>query len=168
MKLLRPRFTIRRLMVIVALAAALLAVGRTYWVWRERRLKAAEYLAEAASWAGDASKVERMMVKPSAGADPASRQRLAELREVATNYREHERSYRELAVKYERAAAQPWLPIEPGASRARLNATPLLMMKEFHHGKRTVSLAGICMGVRTEPGDFSALGSCRRAGGGVV
>jgi hypothetical protein len=54
-----------------------------------------------------------MMVKPSRGADPASRQRLAELREVATNYREFERSYRELALKYERAAAQPWLPIEP-------------------------------------------------------
>lgn len=113
MRLPRPRFTIRRLMVVVALAAALLMAAKTCWVWRERRQKAAEYAAEAESWSDDASKVERMMVKPRSGADAASRRRLAELSEVATNYREHERSYRELAAKYARAAAHPWLPMEP-------------------------------------------------------
>jgi hypothetical protein len=100
-------------MVAVALAAVLLTAAKTCWVWHERRLKAAQYAAEADSWAGDASKVERMMVKPSLGTDAASRRRLAELSEVAKNYREFERSNSELAAKYARAAAQPWLPIEP-------------------------------------------------------
>jgi len=113
MRLPRPRFTTRRLMVTVALAAALLTAGKTCWIWHERRLKAAEYAAEAGSWSDDASKVERMMVKPSSGTDAASRRRLAELSEVAKNYREHERSNRELAAKYARSAAQPWLPMEP-------------------------------------------------------
>jgi hypothetical protein len=54
-----------------------------------------------------------MMVKPSSGTDAASRRRLSELSEVANNYREHERSNSELAAKYVRAAAQPWLPMEP-------------------------------------------------------
>jgi hypothetical protein len=113
MRLPRPRFTIRWLMVAVALAAALLTAAKIWWVWHERRLKAAEYAAEADSWSDDASKVERMMVKPSSGTDAASRLRLAELNEVAKNYREHERSSRELAAKYARAAAQPWFPMEP-------------------------------------------------------
>lgn len=113
MRLPRPRFTIRRLMVAVALVAGVLMAAKTCWVWRERRQKAAEYAAEADSWSVEASKVERMMVKPRSSTDAASRRRLAELSEVATNYREHERSNRELAARYARAAAHPWLPIEP-------------------------------------------------------
>jgi hypothetical protein len=100
-------------MVTVALTAVLLTAAKICWVWRERRLKATEYAAEAESWSGDASKVERMMVKPSSGTDAASRRRLAELSEVAKSYRDHERSNRELAARYARAAAQPWLPMEP-------------------------------------------------------
>jgi hypothetical protein len=113
MRLPNPRFTIRRLMLAVALAATLLTAAKTCWVWQERRLKAAEYAAEAESWSADASKVERMMVKPRSGTDAASRRRLAELSEVANNYRENERCNRKLAATYARAAAQPWLPMEP-------------------------------------------------------
>jgi hypothetical protein len=100
-------------MVAVALAAALLTAAKMCWNWHERRLKAAEYAAEAQSWSDDALRLERMMVKPSLGTDAASRRRLAELSEVANNYREHERSNRELAAKYAWAAAHPWLPTEP-------------------------------------------------------
>ena len=53
------------------------------------------------------------MVKPRSGANAVSRRRPAELSEVANNYREHERSNRELAAKYDRAAARPWLTMEP-------------------------------------------------------
>ena len=53
MRLPRPRFTIRRLIVAVALAAALLMAAKTYWVWRERMEKAAEYAAAAGSWSND-------------------------------------------------------------------------------------------------------------------
>ncbi len=109
----RPRFTIRRLMAVVAIVAILLTAGKMLMTWRLRSLKAGEYAAEAQSWADDASKVERMMVKPRSQSDPASRQRLAGLGEVARNYRDHERSNRELASKYARAAARPWVPIEP-------------------------------------------------------
>ena len=80
--------------------------------WRERSLKASEYAAEAKSWSDDASKVERMMVLPRSRSDAASQQRLAGLDGIAKNYRDHERSNRELASKYARAAARPWLPIE--------------------------------------------------------
>jgi hypothetical protein len=112
MRLRRPRFTIRRLMVVVAVVATMLTAEKMRRAWWERSLKAAEYAAEAKSWSEDASKVERMMVKPRSRSDPASRQRLADLDGVARNYRDHERSYRELASKYTRAAARPWLPIE--------------------------------------------------------
>ncbi len=112
MRLVRPRFTIRRLMVVVVVVATLLTVEKMRRAWRERTLKAAEYASEAKSWSEDAAKVDRMMVKPRSLSDAASRQRLAELDQVARNYRDHERSSRELASKYARAAARPWLPIE--------------------------------------------------------
>jgi hypothetical protein len=96
----------------IALVAVLLFAAKTCWVWHERRQKAAEYAVEAESWSDDASKVESMMVKPRSGTDAASRRRLADLGEVAENYREHERSSRALAAKYARASAHPWLPME--------------------------------------------------------
>jgi hypothetical protein len=112
MKRPRLRFTIRGLMVAVAIVAIILTAEMMRRRWHERRLKAAEYAAEAKSWSDDAVKVENMMVLPRSKSDAASRQRLAELDGVAKNYREHERSNREMASKYARAAARPWLPIE--------------------------------------------------------
>ena len=112
MRIRRPRFTIRWLMVAIAAIAVLLAAAMLLRNWRERSLKAAEYAAEAKSWSDDASKIERMMVLPNSRSDAASQQRLADLDGVAKNYRDHERSNRELASKYARAAARPWLPIE--------------------------------------------------------
>ena len=112
MRFRRPRFTIRWLMGAVAAIAVLLTGGMMLRNWRERSLKAAEYAAEAKSWSDDASKVERMMVLPRSRSDAASQQRLAGLDGVAKNYRDHERSNLELASKYARAAARPWLPIE--------------------------------------------------------
>ena len=112
MRFRRPRFTIRWLMVAVAAIAILLTAGMMLRNWRERSLKAAEHAAEAKSWSDDTSEVERMMVLPRSRSDAASQQRLADLDGVAKNYRDHERSNRELASKYARAAARPWLPIE--------------------------------------------------------
>jgi hypothetical protein len=112
MRFRRPRFTIRWLMGAVAAIAVLLTGGMLLRNWRERSLKAAEYAAEAKSWSDDASKVERMMVLPRSHSDSASQQRLAGLDGVAKNYRDHERSNLELASKYARAAARPWLSIE--------------------------------------------------------
>ena len=97
-------------MVAVAVVAILLTADMMRRRWRERSLKAAEYAAEAKSWSDDSAKVEKMMVKPRSQSDTASRQRLAELGGVARNYRDHERSNRELAYQYARAAARPWLP----------------------------------------------------------
>src|SRR5262245_45854577 len=119
MRLARPRFTIRWLMVVVAVAATLLTAEKMRRTWQERSQKAAAYLAEAKSWSDGASKVEGMMVLPRSRSDPASRQRLADLEEVASNYRDHERSNRELASKYAQAAARPWFPIEPDLSEPK-------------------------------------------------
>jgi hypothetical protein len=119
MRLPRPRFTIRWLMVVVAVVATLLTAEKMRRNWRERSLMAAAYSAEAKSWSDDASKVESMMVMPRSRSDPASRQRLADLERVARNYRDHERSNRELASRYARAAARPWLPIEPDLSEPK-------------------------------------------------
>ena len=106
------RMKIRRMMVVIAVVAVLVTAGMMLRNWRERSLKAAEYAAEAKSWSDDASKVERMMVLPRSRSDAASQQRLADLDGVAKNYRDHERSNRELASKYVRATARPWLPVE--------------------------------------------------------
>ena len=119
MRLPRPRFTIRSLMVVVAVVATILTAEKIRRNWRERSLKATAYSAEAKSWSDDASKVERMMVMPRSRSDPASRERLADLEKVARNYRDHERSHRELASQYARAAARPWLPIEPDLSEPK-------------------------------------------------
>jgi hypothetical protein len=119
MRLPRLRFTIRGLMVAVAVVAILLMAEKMRRRWHERSLKAAEYAAEAKSWSDDASKVEDMMVKPRSKSDAASRQRLAELDGVARNYRDHERTYGELASRYARAAAHPWLPIETDPSEPK-------------------------------------------------
>ena len=108
-----PRMTTRRWMIVVAIAATLLTAEKLRRNWRERSLKAAAYLAVAKSWSDDASKVELMMVLPRSRSDPASAARLAGLEKVARNYRDFERSNRELASKYERAARYPWLPVEP-------------------------------------------------------
>jgi hypothetical protein len=69
MRLPRLRFTIRWLMVAVAVMATLLMAEKMRRAWHERSLKA----AEAKSWSDDASKVESMMVKPRSRSDAASR-----------------------------------------------------------------------------------------------
>jgi hypothetical protein len=111
-KFLRPRFSIRWLMVFVAVVATFLTAEKIRRTWQARSLKAAAYSAEAKSWSDDAAKVESMMVLRRSRSDPASLRRLADLDGIAKNYRDHERFNRELASKYARAAARPWLPIE--------------------------------------------------------
>ena len=95
----RPRFTVRRLMIAVALAAALLAVGRVFFLSaRYARISASHHAEEVA--ARDRVKWEGRMMKK--GYHPAAKLPLA--RDVA----EYHAALKE---KYRRASDTPWLPV---------------------------------------------------------
>jgi regulator of PEP synthase PpsR (kinase-PPPase family) len=109
----RFRFTIRRMMIAVAVVAVLITAEKLRQVRRDRLRKAAEYAVEEASWMDDALKVETMTRKPKSLTDAASRKRVVELEEVVTNYRLSGDRSGKLKQIYEKAARYPWLPVEP-------------------------------------------------------
>src|SRR4051812_4281138 len=93
-----PRLTTRRLMVLVAVAALMLFVGR--WIGRLRA--AAECARSARYW--------RWQASVSAHFAPGSGLSEAEYRKRCL---EKSRGYEELSARYWRAARRPWLPIPP-------------------------------------------------------
>jgi hypothetical protein len=108
MQMFRVRFTVRRMMVVVAVAAVALTL--LAGVLRDRRRS--QYLRLAAFHEREGSRIaemldmegrsRRMWMKP----DPASNRWLAVPRE--------EVEYRvQMRRKYECAAAHPWLSVEP-------------------------------------------------------
>jgi hypothetical protein len=94
---MRIRFTVRRLMVLVALAGLAMAVATLVKRSTEFRALAEEQAdAEQMSLAyADEGRGE--------GGDP---QRVARGEQMAAYHRE-------LRIKYERAARSPWLPVDP-------------------------------------------------------
>jgi hypothetical protein len=109
MRLPRVRFTVRRLMIVVAVAAGLMAA----WVGLARlRLLSSDYRARAEQHAGIEETLRRIVASDGADAPvdispgPGLRSRRFTARAVA----EHEAALRR---KYERAARYPWLPVEP-------------------------------------------------------
>ena len=113
MKLPKPHFTVRRLMLIVAVVAVVLSGEKLRRAWRDRSLKAAEYAAEAESWSVDAARIQDMTAASRARGDVASLKRVAYLEEVVRSDRRLEGIYREKASRYARAARYPWLPVAP-------------------------------------------------------
>jgi hypothetical protein len=98
MRLPRTRFTIRRMMVVVAVFALLL--GAVAIVRRQAHLqRLADYHAKMA-WQLQSS--HGTVIRPNGAFVhvPLTPQRLADYHE-------------DLARKYERAARYPWLPVEP-------------------------------------------------------
>lgn len=114
MSLPRPRFTVRRLMVVVAIVAMILGV----WLWAERRRARFSALE---SWhdrqvlwdvciiAGhpgpDGEYVWEAEPRPRPLKPGTPRASPHQLRISTWHYR--------LASKYRRAARYPWLPVEP-------------------------------------------------------
>ena len=113
MRLPRPRLTIRRLMIVVALVGAALGGEKMRRVRAERASKAAFHESWADVWAEDGSRMDGIMDQARHLDDDALRQRLVDFARERENTRAHERWDREMATKYARAAARPWLPLEP-------------------------------------------------------
>jgi hypothetical protein len=99
MKLSRPRFTVRRLMVVVALAALLLGVIAGVENRRRSFLSLVDaHRAGMIAWEeGDPSET--------------SRERF-DLSGRKVSLKDH-RWHLQMAEKYERAARYPWLPVAP-------------------------------------------------------
>ena len=128
MRLPRVQFTVRRMMVSVAVVAVLVAnveLMRRHVVSRalatkhaamQAELEAARRLAEErAKWVellAERGEVEAPtsfpLIDPLAGATT-----LSEVRALSTRYAKQAAYHAQLRRKYERAAARPWLPIEP-------------------------------------------------------
>jgi hypothetical protein len=109
MRLPRPRFTVRRLMIAVAIVAIFLGV----WLWAERRRARLDALA---SWH------DRQVVcvfKGYIGPDdeiiwePTSRPLKMGDPPVSLRQQRISTWHRQFAQKYWRAARYPWLPVEP-------------------------------------------------------
>jgi hypothetical protein len=105
----RFRFTVRRMMVAVAIAAVLLGV----WAWVERRRAR---LSAIANWhhgqiicvffgfpGPDGEYVYEATDAPQKSGDPP----------VSLHQQRIDTWHREIAVKYWRAAEYPWLPVAP-------------------------------------------------------
>jgi hypothetical protein len=103
MKLPRPRFTLRRLMVAVAVAACLLGLEATRRRWDDAstgyRLLAEAYLQKARDASEKATRIA-IALRSDEAPEIAREQRLAD-------------RWGALMRKYSRAADRPWLPVEP-------------------------------------------------------
>jgi hypothetical protein len=104
MKLLRVRFTMRRMLVAVAIAGILFWGGR---LWR----LAASYRVEAERYANRLSKgdvrafFDRIDVSPE-----ESERQMGAWRDQMVRRRSH---YQAMKIKYEHAARNPWLAVAP-------------------------------------------------------
>ncbi len=120
MRLPRPRFTIRMLMIAVAVAGA--AFGG---LEARRRYRSIVALSESYSRTArmysetvdqvlrDASCWDRIPSEKKKIPDPYPFYTLDDAVDHARNSREKARRYRALASKYERSARSPWLSVEP-------------------------------------------------------
>lgn len=93
----RPRFTVRRLMLAVAVAAVVLTTVQ----WWRRRASYAERAEYHRRWSES-----KHSFTPDGMSEEQMRRAFAEM--AAEN-----RFHRDLARKYEHAARYPWLPVAP-------------------------------------------------------
>jgi hypothetical protein len=100
MKMPRPRFTTRRLMVAVAIVA--LSMGTGLWVI-EMRARSASYLKRAFEFHGQTLRVGSTYTKD------GRRFRIGE----DENTQLQDEWARKLARKYRRLSDYPWLPVDP-------------------------------------------------------
>jgi type II secretory pathway pseudopilin PulG len=117
---LRLRFTVREMLIATAIIALLMGAGRLLWlssVYRKAALAhaAAENLARTLQSAveneGDAVRELQVafdvQVEPDSEADKARRAAAVRVNQKTAEY------HAALKHKYERAAAHPWMPIDP-------------------------------------------------------
>jgi hypothetical protein len=116
MPLPRVRFTVRRMMI----AAAVVALPLGWWRYREMtaladryRQRYGWYTGLAALDLGEAEDWDRMAVEKRK--DPAQHPAwtLDQMAAASAGKRKMGNYYRDLASKYARAVARPWLPVAP-------------------------------------------------------
>ena len=115
MRLPRVRFTLRGLMIVVAVMAGLMAA----WIGLARlKLLASDYRARAEQHAGIEATLRRIIASDGADApvDISPGPGLRSRRFTAWAVAKHEAALR---CKYERAARYPWLRVEPDPSEPR-------------------------------------------------
>jgi len=127
MRLPQVRFTVRRAMIVVALAAFMLA-GFRAWQWRAHYLeRASSYGATANDCADAAAWLELLRDDTEEKArrgDLSWKDSAVNLRREAEKTRRWSAYWDQLRRKYKAAAARPWLPIEPDPP-LRLPALPV-------------------------------------------
>jgi hypothetical protein len=103
----RARFTVRRMMALVAISAALLAVGALI----QRSLKLGERAAYHERMASEEAEKARSLENLARAAnDP---QDAAEIRVVADGHARVSAWHARMGAKYHRLARRPWLAVEP-------------------------------------------------------
>jgi ribosomal protein L17 len=108
-----PRFTMRRLMVAVAIVGIVLSIESMRRRSSECRLIADESVDTANALVGHCREVNRM-IEWARSEGTADYKKWAQELETDNNAtRKLEQFYRDLAAKYERAARYPWLPVAP-------------------------------------------------------
>jgi hypothetical protein len=105
----RPRFTVRRMMVAVAVVAMILGIGLAAKRLQERRTRA---LALAKYFRSREDKERRMLGLPEFRSHLASLGPDARRDDLRDREKEIER-HGLMRLRYERASRYPWLPMEP-------------------------------------------------------
>jgi CO/xanthine dehydrogenase FAD-binding subunit len=110
MRFTRPRFTVRRLMVVVAVVAVIVGVERLY----ERRIAFLLLASEHARLEDRAQKLSGSMSDTATLNEAKGNDDAAEGWRRRASFQDVEAISRGLMRrKYERAARNPWLPLEP-------------------------------------------------------
>jgi Tfp pilus assembly protein PilE len=116
-----PRFTVRRLMVAVAVVGVFLTAARLVYFWRHYQALATMHATKAADYLQQAEKFERKQ-QWTARASTTSGQQSGTWERMATVSGAMSQKLRLLAShesrlkqKYERGSRRPWLPVEPDA-----------------------------------------------------
>jgi hypothetical protein len=106
MPILRPRFTLRWLMAVVALVA----IGA--WSWRLVTLREQEY-QRLAKWHFSNVLITASEAMPCRLAIDGGQGDLEEAKARLARLEQKMAYHQRLLAKYERAAARPWIPLEP-------------------------------------------------------
>ena len=121
MRIPRVRFTIRLLMIVVAVVGVFLTVARLVYFWRHYEVIAAMHASKEATYVRQAQGYERRHDWCAQQATIANLQsesirwgRLASSSGATAHYlRQLAADESRLKRTYERAARYPWLPVEP-------------------------------------------------------
>jgi hypothetical protein len=113
MRFPRFRFTIRRMMIVVAIVAVLVTAERLRRIRSYRLQKAEDYSAAEQAYLADVRKFDAQFTTPRAINEAFSSRRIMSLMRSQGRIRKLGEHSGKLKRTYEKAARYPWLPVEP-------------------------------------------------------